>query len=72
MEESSKSKQKISNRRPQEILDYVNLQTIDYYVKLGILDPAETITVKTLVDAGIVKKCRFGVKILARVLRFVT
>jgi len=48
-------------------LDYVNLEKIDYFVKLGVLNPNETITIKTLVDLGLVKKVKFGVKILGRV-----
>jgi len=48
-------------------LDYVNLETIDYYVKLQVLNPDESISIKSLVDAGIVKKVNFGVKILAKV-----
>jgi hypothetical protein len=48
-------------------LNFVNLETIDYYVKLDVLNPELPITIKTLIDAGIVKKSEFGVKILARV-----
>lgn len=46
----------------------MNLEKIDYYIRRGVLDPKKTITIKALVDAGIVKKVKFGVKILARVL----
>ena len=46
----------------------MNLDKIDYYVKLGVINPQEKITRKTLVDAGLVKKVKFGGKILARVL----
>lgn len=48
-------------------MTYLNLCKLDYYVKMGVLNPAETITIKTLVDAGIVKDVQFGVKILGRV-----
>jgi hypothetical protein len=48
-------------------LTYLNLEKIDYYVKLGVLNPAERITIKTLVDLGVVRDVQFGVKILARV-----
>ena len=49
-------------------MNYVNLSTIDYYVKLGVINPNEKITIKTLVDCGITKKVEFGVKILGKVL----
>jgi hypothetical protein len=49
------------------LLDYINLEKIDYFVKRGIINASEKITIKTLVDTGLVKKVKFGVKILARV-----
>ena len=33
---------------------------------MGAIDPSQTITVKSLVDAGIVKKVQFGVKLLGK------
>ena len=43
-----------------------NLEKINYFVKLGRLDANKTITIKNLVDAGVVKKVRFGVKLLGK------
>lgn len=37
-------------------------------VKLGVLDPTQPITQKKLIEIGLVKKTRFGIKILGRVL----
>ncbi len=50
--------------RRWELLKYVNLGKIDYYVRKGILNPKEKITIKHLQDAGIVKKVEWGVKVL--------
>lgn len=45
----------------------MNVKTLIYYIKLGVLDPTQPITIKTLLEAGIVKKVKYGVKVLARV-----
>jgi hypothetical protein len=36
-------------------------------VKLGVLDPTQPINQKKLIEIGLVKKTRFGIKILGRV-----
>ncbi len=43
---------------------------IDYYIKKNVIDPKQTITLKTLVDCGLTKakSTKFGIKILAKVL----
>ena len=45
----------------------MNVSTLIYYIKRGVLQPDKPITIKVLSDAGIVKKVKYGVKILARV-----
>ena len=53
-------------RKQKEILDEINLTQINYFVKKGILNPNSPITIKHLVDCGLVKKVRYGVKVLGR------
>lgn len=48
---------------------YVNISQVTYAIAKGWIDPNELITIKTLVDAGVVKKPKFGLKLLARVFR---
>ena len=42
---------------------------IDYFIKKKVIDPKQTITIKTLVDCGLAKakNLKFGIKILAKV-----
>jgi hypothetical protein len=37
-------------------------------VKLGAIDPTQPLTQKKLIEVGLVKKTRFGIKILGRVI----
>jgi hypothetical protein len=39
-------------------------------VKLGAIDPTQPLTQKKLIEVGLVKKTRFGIKILGRVIVF--
>lgn len=53
-------------RKGKQILDTVNLSQIDYFVKKGILNSSSPITIKHLVDCGLVKKVKYGVKVLGK------
>ena len=48
-------------------LETVNLGKIAYFLKRGWIDPSEKITIKLLIDRGLVSKCKNGVKVLGRV-----
>lgn len=39
---------------------------INYFVKTGVIDASKTITIRTLVEAGLVKKVKYGVKVLGK------
>lgn len=45
----------------------INLKEINYYVKIGVIDPSKLITIRTLVECGLAKKVKYGVKILGKV-----
>jgi ribosomal protein L18E len=47
--------------------DEVNIGKVAYFIKKGWLDPQETITIKKLYDAGIIRKPKWGLKLLAGV-----
>ena len=49
-----------------EPLEQLNLGKIAYFIQKGVLDPTETITMKTLVEAGICTKIKHGVKLLGQ------
>lgn len=49
-----------------EDLEQINLDKIAYHIQKGDLNPHETITIKHLFDAGVVKKIEYGVKVLGR------
>lgn len=40
---------------------------IVYFIRRGVLSTQEPITIKRLADAGLVKKVKYGVKILGKV-----
>lgn len=54
------------HRKAREIYNTVNLADVDYFVKKGILNPNEFITIKHLNDCGLVKKVKYGVKVLGK------
>ena len=56
-----------NSRKLYPYLDYVNLGSIQYYIERGVLDPSEKITIKTLVDKGVVDRVKWGLKVLAKV-----
>jgi len=39
-------------------------------VKIGVIDPSKVITIRTLVEAGMAKNIRYGVKLLGKVFIF--
>lgn len=47
-------------------LTKVNLRDIAYAVEKKRIDPTQTITINDLYNAGVMKKCDYGVKLLAR------
>lgn len=47
-------------------LTKINLCDIAYAVEKKRIDPTQTITINDLYNAGVMKKCEFGVKLLAR------
>lgn len=53
-------------------MDYVNINMIMAYVKRGILNAEQPITIKQLCDVGLAKKVKHGIKILGKVPCFVT
>ena len=57
---------KIDRFNNHEPLETINLGQIAYFIQKGVLNPAETITIKHLFDAGVVNKITFGVKVLGR------
>jgi ribosomal protein L15 len=42
------------------------LLQINYFIKIGVIDATKTITIRTLVEAGLVKKVKYGVKLLGK------
>ena len=47
--------------------DSVNMGRVVYGIRKGWLDPNELITIKSLVDAGLIDRPKFGLKLLTRV-----
>lgn len=45
----------------------MNMGAIVYMLKRGIISATEPITIRTLARVGLVKKVKYGVKILAKV-----
>ena len=52
------------NRDPD--LETLNLSSVAYHLEKGHLNSDETITMKSLVDAGVVSKINRGVKLLGK------
>lgn len=42
------------------------MKQIDYYIKIGVLNPSQPITIRSLVQTGIVKDVRYGIKVLGK------
>ena len=49
---------------PQEI----NMEKILYYIEMGRIDPNKKITMRDMFLAGVFKRAKYGVKLLARVI----
>ena len=49
-----------------KLLEIVNLWKIAYHIEKGDLDPKKVITMKDMLEAGVVSKIKHGVKILSR------
>ena len=47
-------------------MNYVNIASITHFVRKGVIDPQEPITLKKLQDVGLAKKIKYGVKILGK------
>ena len=56
-----------SNRfNTMKLLEKVNLWKISYHIEKGDIDPTKVITMKTMVEAGVLPKVKYGVKLLGR------
>lgn len=47
-------------------LETVNLKDITYAIRKKRIDPAEPITIKTMFEAGMISRCKYGVRILGK------
>lgn len=47
-------------------LESINLEKIAYFIEKGVIDSKETITMKLLLEKGIVTKIKHGIKILGK------
>ena len=54
-------------KKKQDRHDIVTLGRVIYGIRKGWLDPAQPVTIKALVEAGLVQRPRFGLKLLSRV-----
>ena len=47
-------------------LSEINLGRIAYFIQKGFLDPAQTITMRSLVESGVCSKIKDGIKLLGK------
>jgi large subunit ribosomal protein L15 len=55
-----------SNRYHQKVYAYINLSKLQMFINQGRLDSSKPITMKELLEARLVKKCRDGIKLLGQ------
>lgn len=48
-------------------LEPINLGKIAYAIERGWIDPNEPITIRLLIETGLIRRCKHGVKLLGKV-----